>query len=392
MKTKFYLFATSIFILLSILSCSTEEKPLSTENTILSFAIIKGSISKEFNILENSIIGKVNSDFELDQINLAVSIPEGATISPNPNTITSISGPLTFIVTAENGDKRTYDVSIKRELSIENSLLELSINTPYFSTSPKIDEQNNSITQRLPEFTDLKNLSINVKYSKYASISPDPSTIKDYSSPVNFTVKSESGKDRTYKVTFEHMTINRFESCSEMNATKWFGGDNRTNVPDILPYDRNVGTGQAIVLNKDLTPTTFSIHLSDGFIYSETGQQYNKVVTLKLIIIDEEGKKLATTTTDVIGTFNGGFIPFDLEKQNLFLEANKTYIFYWYLVNGESLGITAGSSGNTKDGTGFCFNSGYSGESKISKNSSLEDLSSWYKHGWHFNIELKGKE
>lgn len=392
MKTKFYLFATSIFILLSILSCSTEEKPLSSENTILSFAIIKGSISKQFNISENSIIGKVNSDFELDQINLAVSIPEEATISPNPNTITSISGPLTFIVTAENGDKRTYDVSIKRELSIENSLLELSINTPYFSTSPKIDEQNSTITQRLPEFTDLKNLNVNVKYSKYASISPDPSSIKDYSSPVNFTIKSESGKERIYKVTFEHMTTNRSESCSEMNATKWFGGDDRTNAPDIKPYDRNVGTGQAIVLTKDLTPTTFGIHLEEGFYYAENRTEYNKTVTLKLIIRDEEGKKLATTTTDVVGTFNGGFIPFNLEKLNLFLEADKTYIFYWYLVNGETLGITAGSSGNTNNGTGFCFNTGYSGESKISKNNNLEESSTWYKHGWHFNIELKGKE
>jgi hypothetical protein len=391
MKTKLYLFATSMFILLSILSCTSEDKPLSTENTILSFAITKAGISKEFNISESSIIGKVNNDFQLDQISLAVSIPKGATISPNPSTITSISGPLTFIVTAENGDKRTYNVSIERELSIENSLLELSINTPYFSTNPKIDEQNSSITQRLPEFIDLKNLNIDVKHSKYASISPDPSTIKDYSSPVNFTIKSESGKERIYKVTFEHMTTNRFESCSKMNAWKWFGGDNRTNAPDIKPYDRNVGTGQAILLSKDLTPTTFGIHLDGGFSYFETGEQYDKVVTLKLIIRDEQGKKLATTTTEVIGGFNGGFIPFDLEKQNLFLEADKTYIFYWYLVNGESLGITASSSGNTSDGTGFCFESGYSGESKISKNTSLEG-NTWGQHPWHFNIELKGKE
>jgi hypothetical protein len=391
MKTKLYLFATSMFILLSILSCTSEDKPLSTENTILSFTITKAGISKEFNISESSIIGKVNNDFQLDQISLAVSIPKGATISPNPSTITSISGPLTFIVTAENGDKRTYNVSIERELSIENSLLELSINTPYFSTNPKIDEQNSSITQRLPEFIDLKNLNIDVKHSKYASISPDPSTIKDYSSPVNFTIKSESGKERIYKVTFEHMTTNRFESCSKMNAWKWFGGDNRTNAPDIKPYDRNVGTGQAILLSKDLTPTTFGIHLDGGFSYFETGEQYDKVVTLKLIIRDEQGKKLATTTTEVIGGFNGGFIPFDLEKQNLFLEADKTYIFYWYLVNGESLGITASSSGNTSDGTGFCFESGYSGESKISKNTSLEG-NTWGQHPWHFNIELKGKE
>jgi len=375
-----------------MLSCASEDKPLSTENTIQSFVITKGSISKEFNISENSIIGKVNSEFELNQISLAVSIPKGATISPDPTTITSITGPFTFIITAENGENKTYNISIERELSIENSLLEFSINTPYFSTSPTIDQQNGSITQRLPQFVDLTNLNVTIKYSKYASISPDPNIIKDYSSPVNFTVKSESGTERVYQVKLEHMDIDRFESCSEANAWKWFGGDDRTNAPDILPYDRNVGTGQAIKLVKDLTPLTFSIHLREGFSYFGADTRYNKAVTLKLIIRDQEGKMLTSTTTDVPGEFNGGFIPFNLEKLNLFLEADKTYVFYWFLVNGESLGVYAGSSGNTNDGSGFCFESGYSGESKISKNSNLEELNTWYKHEWHFNIQLEGKE
>jgi hypothetical protein len=375
-----------------MLSCAVEEKPLSTENTMVSLVISKGSVSKEFTISENSITGKVNSEFELNQISLAVSIPKGATISPDPSTITSITGPFTLTITAENGETKIYTISIERELSIENSLLEFSINTPYFSTSPTIDQQNGLITQRLPESVDLTNLNITVKYSKYASITPDPNTIKDYSSPVNFTVKSESGVERVYQVKVEHMDIDRFESCSEANASKWFGGDNRTNAPDTLPYDRNIGTGQAIVLNKDLVPSIFRINLSEGFAYDETKTRYNKAVTLKLIIRDKEGKMIASTTTDVLGEFDGGFIPFNLEKLNLFLEADKTYIFYWYLVNGESLGVNAGSSGNTNDGTGFCFESGYFGESKISKNSSLEELNTWYKHEWHFNIELEGKE
>lgn len=280
----------------------------------------------------------------------------------------------------------------EKPLSNENSLLEFKINSPYLTLSPKINQQAGTIVKRIPEFIDLKNLDVEVIYSKYASISPDPNTIKDYSTPVHFTVKSESGIERVYEIKLEHMDINRFESCSEMNAWKWFGGDNRTNTPDILPYDRNSGTGQAIKLDKDLVPSIFKIHLREGFIYRETATPYNNTVTLKLIIRDEEDKILNTTTTDVLGGFNGGFIPFNLEKSNLLLKADKTYIFYWFLINGESLGIVSGSSGNTKDGTGFCFESGYNGESKISKNNSLDDLSTWYPHPWHFNIELEGKE
>ncbi|MEA9415128.1 hypothetical protein [Flavobacterium sp. PL02] len=394
MKTKIYRFTTLLLISFIVFSCASEEKtvPLSAENKILSFSITKGDVSKQFDVLEGSVTGKVASDFELNDIKISVSIPKGATISPDPSIIKSITGPFNLTVTAENGDKKAYEISIKRELGVDNFILESSINTQYFVTSPKIDGETGMITKRLPEFIDLKNLSIDLKYSKYATITPDPKTVKDYSSPVSFTVKSESGVEKVYQVKVEHMNINKFESCTEANATKWFGGDDRTDAPDTLPYDRNVGTGQAIVLSKDLVPSVFSIHLKEGFYYFKANTEYNKPVVIKLIIRDENQKTIGYTTTTVSGQFKGGFIPFDLKGLNLFLEAGKTYSFYWYLVDGTSLGITASSSGNTKSGSGFCFSTGYSGQSKVSKNNTLEDSSVWYKHDWHFNIQLEGKE
>ncbi|KIC02508.1 hypothetical protein OA88_08745 [Flavobacterium sp. JRM] len=396
MKTKIYRFTTLLLISFIVFSCASEEKtvPLSAENKILSFSITKGDVSKQFDVLEGSVTGKVASDFELNDIKISVSIPKGATVSPDPSIIKSITGPFNLTVTAENGDKKAYEISIKRELGVDNFILESSINTQYFVTSPKIDGETGMITKRLPEFIDLKNLSIDLKYSKYATITPDPKTIKDYSSPVSFTVKSESGVEKVYQVKLEHMDINKFESCSEANATKWFGGDDRINKDYdwLVPYERNVGTGQAIVLNKDLTPSVFSIHLDRGFSYSQNNTEYNRPVVLKLIIRDENQKTIGVKTTSVSGQFNGGFVPFDLNGLNLFLEAGKTYNFYWYLVDGTLLGINTGSSANTKSGTGFCFSTGYSGESKLSENNTLEDLSVWYKHEWHFNIQLEGKE
>lgn len=279
--------------------------------------------------------------------------------------------------------------------STDNFILELNIKTPNLLLSGDIDNQTGLITKRLPESNDLENLDVELKISEEATITPDPKTIKDYSSPVSFTVTSESGTEKIYEVKLEHMDTYRLRSCSEANAWKWFGGDDRINVPDILPYDRNIGTGQAIVVDKNLAPYTFGIHLSDGFRYSENNQRYYSSVTLKLIIKDPKLNVLATTTTEVSGGFDGGFVPFDLQKLNLYLEAGKTYVFYWYLVDGEKLGIDSGSSGNTNNGSGFCFNTGYSGQSKISANTTLEDVknaSVWYPHQWHFNIELEGKE
>ncbi|WP_343585102.1 DUF5018 domain-containing protein [Flavobacterium sp.] len=391
MKTKINLFSILFFISLLMVSCASEES-LSNENTIQSFTITKGSVTKEFSIEENSIKGIVESTFELEDINLNVLIPRGATIIPDPVTIKSINGPLVFVVTAENGEMKNYNVDIKREPSTDNFILEVNVKTPNLSLSADIDNEEGLVTKRIPESNDLKNLNVEIKFSKYATITPDPKTIKDYSEPVNFTVTSESGTEKVYQVKLEHMNSYIFRSCSEANAWKWFGGDSRVNAPDILAYDRNVGTGQIVIVDKNLVPSTFSIHLREGFTYYDEKLRYDKPVTLKLIIKDANFNILAVTTTEVSEYFSGGFIPFDLQKLNLYLEANKKYSFYWYLIDGEKLGIYAGSSANNKSGDGFCYSSGYSGESRISKKNSLEDSNVWFDHDWHFNIELEGKE
>ena len=394
MKTKIYRFATFLFISLLMISCVSEEASSSggKENAILAFSINKGDISIPLNILDNSITGNIPGDFDLRGISLEVLISDGAKISPDPETIDAINGPLTFIVTSANGKERTYNVSVNKEQSAENSILEFNITTAYLSTNAKIDQETAIVTKRLPAFIDLANLNIDLKYSEGASISPNPATITDYSSPVNFTVTSQSGVQKVYQVKLEHMDVTKISSCSDANAWKWFGGDNRTNAPDILPYDRNIGTGQAIVLSNDLTPLSFSVHFREGFRYFEDFSDYRKAVTLKLIIKDQVGETVATTTTNVSEQFTGGFVPFNLEPLHLFLEAGKTYVFFWYLVDGAALGVTASSSGNTDNGSGFCFNSGYAGESSLSTNTNLEQPSAWYQHGWHFNIELEGKE
>ncbi|MBL0736540.1 DUF5018 domain-containing protein [Flavobacterium sp. GN10] len=391
MKTKVNLFKVIFFISLLMASCVAEVS-LSNENTIQSLTITKGGITKEFSIVENSISGIVESTFELEDINLNVSIPKGATINPDPATIKSINGPLTFVVTAENGDVKNYNVDIKREPSTDNFILEVNVKTPNLLLSADIDNEKGLITKRIPESNDLKDLNVEIKFSKYATIIPDPKTIRDYSEPVNFTVTSESGVEKSYQVKFEHMNFTVSRSCSETNASKWFGGDNRTNAPDLLAFDRNVGTGQTVIVDKNLVPSAFSINLLEGFAYYDGKQKYNKPVTLKLIIKDASFNVLATTTTIVPEYFDGGLVPFDLQKLNLYLEAKKAYSFYWYLVDGEKLGVSSASSGDINAGSGFCYNSGYSGESRISRNNSLENASVWYKHEWHFNIALEGKE
>ncbi len=395
MKLKNYFKILILSLITIIYSCENDNDAieLSSENRILSFELSKNSYSKAFNISENSVDGTVDSNIELTGINLNIAISEKASITPSPSSITAITGPFTFTVIAENGDERIYNVSINRELSAENSILDFRINDNNFSTFATINNDNNTITQRLPQTVSLSNLDVSITFSERATITPSIDNLIDFSEPVSLTVTSESGIERTYIVNIAHMDEIFSKTCSEMNAWKWFGGDNRTTAPDIDPYDRNMGTGQTIILDNDLNPSNFSIHLREGFRFDEDDSPYNQDVELKLNIRNSEGNIIADTTTTVFGNFNGGFITFDLANKNLFLESNTVYIFQWYLVNGATLGITAGSSGNTdEESTGFCFNGGYNGQSNLRDNTNLEDINVWGQHPWNFNIVLEGNE
>lgn len=387
-------FSKIIFLILSSLILSNcTEVPLSNENKILSITLTRGNFTKSFDIVENSIVGNVDSSIDLDGLSLNVPISKGATISPDPSKINSITGDFSFTVTAENGDVKIYTVSIKRLLSTENSLLELSINSNGLTIKPQINSQNNTINQRIPSFLNLTNLDVALRYSNRATISPDPTSIKDYSSPVKYTITSETGDKKEYLVTLTPMLESFSESClTTMNANKWFGGDNRTNAPDILPNDRNVGTGQAVKFSTDVNPLVFSVLMNSGFKFYNSQTNYNHNVQLKLNIRDTNGKILASTNTTVLDTFNGGTITFNIESLHLLFKQDTTYIFQWYLVDGIAMGVSTASYGNENSGTGFCFSGGYSGEARTSKGTSLEDSSVWYAHPWNFNIEISGKK
>jgi hypothetical protein len=334
----------------------------------------------------------VDSNIDLDGLSLNVPISKGATISPNPSTISTINGDFSFTVTAENGDVKIYTVSIKRLLSTENSLLELSINSNGLTIKPQINSQNSTVNQRIPSFLNLTNLDVALRYSSRATIFPDPTSIKDYSSPVKYTITSETGDKKEYLVSFTSMSENFSESCMTMNATKWFGGDNRTNVPDIIPNDRNVGTGQAVKFSSDVNPLNFTVFMDSGFKFFSTQAQYYQNVQLKLNIRDSSGTILASTNTTVLDTFNGGSITFNIESLRLLFKKETIYVFQWYLVDGGVLGVNSNSNGNKDPGTGFCFSGGFSSEAKISKGTNLESSTNWFTNPINFNIEISGKK
>lgn len=386
------------FVLIYVLvACNKEDETtvtdtLSSENDIISFVVEKNGLTKELDIANGSITGLIPYSIGLTDIFINVAISPNATLSPDPSSITSLENPTNFIVTAENGAKKTYTVSVEKELNTENEILSFRVESQNYILQGVIDSNTNSISNRIPSFTNASNSTLVAEISPGATIEPSPETITDYSSPIVFTVTSESGLTRPYEVIFSTMQTSVIEICEETNASKWFGGDNRKEVGGITFFPRNVGTGQILVFDHDIHLDNFGIPLGNEFVYRDTDTPYNQAVTIKLNIRKEQGQILYVQSTEVPADFDGGWVDFDLIDKNVVLSKDATYIFTWYLVNGEELGVTSSSLAFNKALSGICGGTGYSGQSELAKNESLQQWARWYPHEWNFNFKLSGKK
>ncbi|MER3374744.1 MAG: hypothetical protein RIM83_08940 [Allomuricauda sp.] len=378
--------------LLLLFSCSSESEIPSSENQITSFKIKNGNSNYEASITSNSISGALPKEFTLEEVDLEVEISKGASINPDPLTITSLIDPVTFTVTAQDGSVREYIVDVSIELSSESSITSVTIIYDY-GTIPVYENGESIFSRRIPAFIQLDNVELDVQISSYATIDPLPEEVTDFSSPVIFTVTAENGNETSYQVSFETMDIDFEISCTESNASKWFGGDDRDD-PDLDygPFDRNVGTGQTLVLAEDLYPESFGVVFADGFISTQSEKYYDQELELRLDIRDGTGLILGTATGIIPSTYRGGWVYFDLSSLEVFLEANKSYVFTWYLLNGGEIGVNTSSMGYIGDsGEETCNAIGFSGQSNISKFTTLQMWNTWFEHQWHFNYSLSGK-
>ncbi|AXT61588.1 DUF5018 domain-containing protein [Aquimarina sp. AD10] len=396
MKTKIKnVFKIAVLMLLIINISCEGEGTLSNENEIISFSLTAGDFTKDFETNNDVIEGVVPYTIDGSNISLRITISEKATIAPDPSAITTIDGIANFVVIAEDGTKREYVVDIERELSPENTIVSFEVKTSLFDTNADIDNETGTINQRVLPGTVLTDIETTIEVSNGATITPDPKTIFDYSSPVAFTVTAENGETKEYLVTLALMDEEYMIQCDITNAFKWFGGDDRPTDPDFPEAfgDRNVGTGQTIRLLKDLNPTSFGAHFQGAFEYATTRTPYEGDFELKLNIRRSDGTIFASKNTLVSGPFMGGWIDFDLSSINLLLERNTDYYFTWYLVDGEALEITASSTANLDETEDESHNGGgFAGQARERDNANLEDWNTWFEHEWHFSFRLEGKQ
>ena len=102
--------------------------------------------------------------------------------------------PLSYTVRAQNGAEKTYTVIIHKE----------SVNTEakikkfwYGGIQGTIDDKHGTIELKVPENTDVTAIKPRLVISDYATVTPESGAEVDFTSPVIYTVTSQSGTKQT---------------------------------------------------------------------------------------------------------------------------------------------------------------------------------------------------
>ncbi len=196
---------------------SREQSPEnSIEVVLIKNSITNDGINADINE-ENHIISKeIPQAWSLTEITVEMEIPDFATITPDPSSIDDFSEPLDFVVTAENGTTRNYQLVLTRVLSSNNTIASVTLknNVSDELMDADIDQENGVVSKEVPSDWDLTNIAAEIIISEFATIAPDPSTINDYSEPINFVVTAEDGTEKNYMVELSRLLYidNDFES------------------------------------------------------------------------------------------------------------------------------------------------------------------------------------
>jgi hypothetical protein len=146
-----------------------------------------------------------------------LTISNDAQVSPLSNVKHDFSKPTIYTVTAEDGTKQEYTITVKVAKRDENKIVEFKFASLNPIVTGKINEERRVISVVVPSGTDITSLNPTLTLSKGAKVSPSSDVNQDFSKPVVYTVTSESGLNTTYTVSVDKVYTETY--ITEVSST-----------------------------------------------------------------------------------------------------------------------------------------------------------------------------
>ena len=136
---------------------------------------------------ENTIDLTLSESWDITNLAPDITVSDKATISPDPSIPQDFSQPVTYTVTAENGEERTYTISISMPISSEAEIKSFTL----AGCEGVIDGE--FITVTVPRGTDLTALAPEIEISHNATVTPASGEVQNFTRRVRYTVTAEDG-------------------------------------------------------------------------------------------------------------------------------------------------------------------------------------------------------
>lgn len=287
MKSILNLHQSKIIILLVCLSslfyCKPDEIFESSAKDILSITSKNKDIQIEFKPQSNSITFTVPYDFDLTEIPVNISISPNAMHSLREASIT-ITGESQIVVTAEDGSTNTYSIEIIRQKNIENLILDFRVSVDGEDYTATIDQNKNEIILDLPTNIPLSKLRPILEISPKATVSPKSESNQNFENTVTYTVTSESGLEKTYKVI-----LNQIKSDENLILSFSFPLNENSTLNGEIDNEKNQVTIEVPFLY-EVNAIAPEIKVSDrAQISYESGTKVNFEKNVSFTITAEDG-------------------------------------------------------------------------------------------------------
>lgn len=217
---------------------------------------------------------------------------EGESISPSSGTSRSFSSPVTYTVTARDGSRRAYVVTVNESpYSSAKRITAFSFPSLAGATGD-INESDKTIEVTVPYGTSLRSLTPSITHTGEA-ISPASGSTRSFSSAVTYTVTAEDGSTQAYRVTVsvgssrtaKQITSFRFnnlsgavgvidESARTIAVTVPHGTDRSSLVPTVEFVGESINPVSGAARNFT-SPVTYRVYAEDG-----TNRSYSVTVSV----------------------------------------------------------------------------------------------------------------
>ncbi|UOB19185.1 leucine-rich repeat domain-containing protein [Abyssalbus ytuae] len=265
-------------------SCNKDDdtpSPKSDAKQIISFVFKKEDnkalnedVTAEINQEDKTITATVPFGTELTSLLPLIEVSEKATVSPTGTR--DFSSEVDYVVTAENGTKATYKVSVKKAdpgtgKQILSFVFKEEDNTALNEdVTAEINQEEKTITATVPFNTDVTSLLPLIEVSEKATVSPTGA--QDFSSEVDYIVTADNGTKATYKVSVKKADPG---TGKQILSFVFKEEDNTALNEDVtaeIDHDNHTIIA-SIPASIDLTTLTPSIEVSEGAAVSFSGPQ-----------------------------------------------------------------------------------------------------------------------